>query len=235
MAQDAASQPTSDESASAASSDEPKSSEALDANAPRRHGKWKIFLSALAGIIVGLGFAYLTALGLIEYRAKNMGPKINGWTVNYRRDKADEDILLRAAIAKHLLGAVDRKEAIYYITHDDSQGRRLSGDHRYRMHIAADNFPDVKAFWSLTLYGEDDYMVDNPIKRYSIGDRTQGVQYNDGSLDILIQYKEPGAGQSNWLPAPEGNFSVVFRCFQPKPKGNVLERKWQIPKLERLD
>ena len=49
------------------------------------------------------------------------------------------------------------------------------------------------------------YLVENPINRYSIGDRTPGLQYGaDGSLTIYMQKDSPGADkESNWLPTPD--------------------------------
>ena len=53
--------------------------------------------------------------------------------------------------------------------------------------------PPVGAFWSVTMYDLPDfYLVENPIGRYSVGDRTPGLQYgDDGSLTISIQRDEP--------------------------------------------
>ncbi len=43
-----------------------------------------------------------------------------------------------------------------------------------------DNVPQVEAFWSLTMYDAVNYyLVANSINRYSIGDRTPGIKYND--------------------------------------------------------
>jgi len=61
----------------------------------------------------------------------------------------------------------------------------------------------------------------NPINRYAIGDRTPGLKYNaDGSLDIYIQYENPGKDkESNWLPAPaDDKFSLLLRLLYHKKK-----------------
>ena len=65
----------------------------------------------------------------------------------------------------------------------------------------------------------------NPINRYSIGDRTQGLKYNtDGSLDIYIQHDNPEEDKvSNWHPAPDGKFDLTLRTYIPK--GIVLSGK----------
>ena len=68
------------------------------------------------------------------------------------------------------------------------------------------------------MYDEPDYyLVANPINRYSIGDRTPGLQTAaDGSVTIYMQPNSPGEGkESNWLPAPAGRFRPVLRCYAP--------------------
>ena len=44
--------------------------------------------------------------------------------------------------------------------------------------------------------------VANPIKRYSVSDRSGLLSNADGSVDIYIQNTAPAGHQSNWLPAP---------------------------------
>ncbi len=51
----------------------------------------------------------------------------------------------------------------------------------------------MSGFWSITMYNEKFFFVANPINRYSISAR-QDLQTNpDGSTDIYIQQKSPGA------------------------------------------
>ena len=48
---------------------------------------------------------------------------------------------------------------------------------------------------------------------------------SDGSLDIHIQKDPPGKErQSNWLPAPEGDFNLTLRMYWPKDEQpSILE------------
>ena len=80
-------------------------------------------------------------------------------------------------------------------------GQPLSSDHRYELHLPVP--PPVDAFWSLTMYGVPEfYLVANPIQRYSIGDRTPGLQYGaDGSLTIYMQKDSPGPRKASQLAA----------------------------------
>jgi hypothetical protein len=75
------------------------------------------------------------------------------------------------------------------------------------------------------------FLVENPLNRYSIGDRTSGLKQGaDGSLEIYIQHDNPGPErESNWLPAPEGPFFFAGRFYGPGPA--VLNGTWTLPRL----
>jgi hypothetical protein len=96
--------------------------------------------------------------------------------------------------------------------------------------------PPADAFWSVTMYNMPDfYLVANTINRYSIGDRTPGLKYNpDGSLDIYMQHDSPGPDkESNWLPAPEGDFRPILRMYQPRPE--ALDGTYVLPPIRRVE
>ena len=72
-------------------------------------------------------------------------------------------------------------------------GQPLNGSHRYRLHFAAGQLPPVHAFWSLTAYGADDFLIANPLHRHALGDRDPLVFNADGSLDLWVQAEPPPA------------------------------------------
>ena len=63
----------------------------------------------------------------------------------------------------------------------DSDGQKLSGANKYTLHFTKEQIPPVDAFWSLTLYDKDSYLVDNPLNRYALGDRSNCKLGDDGS------------------------------------------------------
>ena len=124
----------------------------------------------------------------------------------------------RSAAARAGLFGNHGYEANYELVYVDADGEQLNGAHRYELRL--DTMPPVDAFWSLTMYNVPRFLlVANPIDRYSIGDRTPGLNIAaDGSLTIYLQHDSPGAEkESNWLPTPEGDFRPVMRMYQPKP------------------
>jgi hypothetical protein len=70
-------------------------------------------------------------------------------------------------------------------------------------------------------------LVANHINRYSVGDRSRLVANADGSIDIYIQNTAPTGHETNWLPAPTGDFILWLRVYQPGKI--VLDGKYQVP------
>ena len=127
------------------------------------------------------------------------------------------DYDLRAMVTQIGLGALKPEEAMYPLAQVDKNLQKLTGSKDYVLHIPAGELPPVGAFWSLTLYDSDGFLVPNPIDRFVINDRTDLAKNADGSIDIYIQDTEPtNAKQAqNWLPSPDGaNFRLIWRLYQ---------------------
>ena len=145
------------------------------------------------------------------------------------------DYATRAVVAMIGLGANLPADSIYPNAQVDGKGAPLHGQHRYRLHFKAGELPPVKAFWSVTAYGADDYLIDNPLQRHALGDRN-ALRFNaDGSLDLWIQADTPAADQQrNWLPVKAAApFLLNARLYWPKEA--ALSGAWGMPAVERLD
>jgi len=128
--------------------------------------------------------------------------------------------------------ANDAAEAKYFGAYRDSNGEFLDASQAsFELTFPKGQEPPADAFWSLTLYDESTNVVDNPLDRYSIGDRTPGIRHNkDGSLTIYIQSESPGGEkESNWLPAPAGRFTMTLRVYRPQQP--VIDGSWKPPVL----
>lgn len=158
----------------------------------------------------------------------------NGWRIGYDLGEYGTRYEQRALVAKIGLGANSPEDAIYPNIRRDQAGNKLDGNHRYVLHFAKDQLPPARAFWSLTLYNAQQLLSDNPLDRYALGDRDD-LRYNaDGSLDLYIQHSQPADKdqQSNWLPAPDGNFNLFLRLYWPEP--SVLDKQWLPPAIQKL-
>jgi hypothetical protein len=157
----------------------------------------------------------------------------NGWIFPLGLADYGHDYLLRAAVA--FGGYANRpEETIYAARTVDGEGRLMTGAGRYRLHFPPGGLPPADAFWSLSAYDLQRFaLIENPARRYSIGDRTPGLRLNaDGSLDILIQKDAPASEQANWLPVGEGAFSLVLRLYEPRAA--AFDGRFKPPALQRL-
>jgi hypothetical protein len=113
-------------------------------------------------------------------------------------------------------------------------------DRRYTIRFPPGPLPPVNAFWSLTIYDNTGYLVDNPINRYNLGSKDDLVGDADGGLTVRLSVANPhGAGSdetSNWLPIPLGQFSVQFRAYWPDRPIVHSGDGWQmVPVQEQTD
>jgi hypothetical protein len=175
------------------------------------------------------------ALAKLKEAAKNVGKPVNGWNIApMKLGDYGTEYGLRAVVAMIGLGANLAADAIYPNAYVDSDGKPLSGAYRYTVHFDKGQTPPANAFWSLTMYNTDSFLVENPIDRYDIAG-WMPLNYNtDGSLDVYIQHDSPGKDkETNWLPAPEGDFSVTMRLYWPKQE--MLDGTWKPPGIQRVN
>jgi hypothetical protein len=56
---------------------------------------------------------------------------------------------------------------------------------------------------------------------------------DDGSLTLYAGAKSPGTDkESNWLPAPDGQFSLYIRAYWGKQA--TLDGSWKPPAIQRM-
>jgi hypothetical protein len=204
----------------------PDLAQALTTGADAAKQKMETALTAggLAPVVNGWTLTFHS----FDYNLDHLGPGTNddpAWKISDRH----ASYLARALAARGGLWGNHGYEAAYPVTYTDANGDQLDGRNRYTR-FGQD--PPVDAFWSITMYDLPDfYLVDNPINRYSIGDRTPGLRRgSDGSITIVIQHDQP-ADTSNWLPAPAAPFRPLMRLYQPQAA--ILDGTYQLPPITK--
>jgi hypothetical protein len=164
-----------------------------------------------------------------RYNGRSAG---NGWNSPVNNAEWGTDYLNRTATAKSNMFDNLPTETKYIYTDDDSSGKQLNGQNSYAVTFA--KVPPVKGFWSLTLYNDVHFFNPNPLKRYSLGTKNKTLKFNaDGSLTLYAGAKSPGTDkESNWLPAPEGTFSLYIRAYWAEPA--VIDATWQPPIIKMM-
>jgi hypothetical protein len=148
---------------------------------------------------------------------------IGNWGTNY---------LDRAATAEFLLFGNDLSAAKYFDAFTDATGADLTGNgnHAYQLTFPAGAIPQAKRFWSLTAYIPPGItLVPNTASKYAVASYTPGLKTNpDGSITIYLQHSPPAAAlRPNWLPIPQGPFSVILRVYGPL--GNTSSSTYAPP------
>ncbi len=195
----------------------------------------KVEPEMLAAIEAGVGDALLK----IEEKTKTLGEQNNGWMqisgVFGAREAMQGKYLTRAAAASFGLWGNTLEEAFYPACSLDADDEALdTSKYNYVLHFEADQLPPVKAFWSLSMYKlPEQLFIENPINRYVISSATKGLKYgDDGSLTVNLQHESPGAeAESNWLPAPDGPFSLQARLYWPEPE--ALDPLYVLPPVRK--
>lgn len=172
--------------------------------------------------------------GIKEMQETIRGKVVNGWQIALDMGRYGKKYAYRAGWTFYGVGGNLAEDAVYPFGEKDAEGKPFNGANKYTLHFTKAEIPPVNAFWSLTLYDKDAFLVDNPINRYALGDRS-GMKFDDdGSLTLYIQSDSPGTDKgSNWLPAPkDDDFKLALRLYAPKKE--VADGTWVPPAVQRV-
>jgi len=164
----------------------------------------------------------------------NGKPAGNNWNRSVNNAQTGVDYYNRTGTARSNMFDNRPTETQYFYTDIDGDGKPLTGSGIYAVTFAAGQEPPVQGFWSLTLYNEKHLFHPNALNRYSVGTKNKNLKRNDdGSLTVYVGAKSPGADkESNWLPAPDGNFSLYIRAYWGKE--GITGGTWQPPAIKRI-
>lgn len=178
---------------------------------------WKTMLTEIQLKLIKEGQKFSKKLGQWDY----FGEPIGDFNTEYA---------YRALVALAGLGANTVKVALYPKIEQDADGNTLTGEKSYILHF--ESYPQVLegGFWSVTAYGDDDFLIDNPIDRYCINDRS-GLKVKDDSVDVILS-KDAPEDTTNWLPVGDGGFHLYMRIYTPDM--DALET-WTAPTITEID
>lgn len=182
----------------------------------------------------------------------------HGWSV-LRPDIAgnfgdDYGLRMQVAFTGYLM--LTSPSAVYPSWSDGTPSRPLEGQ---ALHIGPDESyiytfsrrPPLQGlgFWSLTAYNSEGFLIENPRKIYTVGDRSEitfpsgkpvygpdASAEDDGPFQILVQPADvapPTNWTQNWLPGPSGggNLSVLLRWYDSAQQ--LLDGKYEYPRVTK--
>jgi hypothetical protein len=193
---------------------------------------WVASSGVVQGVIIGAALAFLTTIVILDSVAKAQTTTANGWNSIRNAGQPGNGPLVRAALQKALPVVNVFEEAAYWTTSVDSAGKKLSGEHAYRLHFPPGRLPPNDAFWSLTATDTAGYMVSNPSGRSSVDDHSGLVTNPDGSVDVLLQPQTPSGPAPNWLPTPAGRFNLMLRAYLPGTA--IVNGAYEVPPVVRV-
>lgn len=180
-----------------------------------RQARWQEMLTALPAKLAAASQQYTVQLGNWKYP----GPPAGEFGTAYA---------YRAAVALEGIGVNLVEEAIYPKASADEKGDALSGEKTYTIH--SDTLPPIleDGFWSVTAYGSDNFLIDNPLNRYCINDHSEVTYNEDGSLDIILSATQP-ENVANWLPVSTDEFHLYMRIYYPDLQALST---WEAPTIQ---
>jgi hypothetical protein len=194
--------------------------------------------------IVAVGLAMGVALFAISSAAKVDALVLHnpaGWQTARGIGEPEAHPLVRAAVTRIGIFANAKEEAIYLQGTTDGAPtfgsalrgefiRKLRGEQRYRV-VGRGDLP--VEFWTLTVYGDDDFLFDHPSRVHSVGS-FDVVRDAEGGFVVELAPTRP-EGAVNWIPTPsEGRFSLTFRLYRPAPELARQLETYALPRLEEV-
>jgi hypothetical protein len=170
------------------------------------------------------------------FQFRNIGLPLPGhWSTQRNGARFGTDYLSRTAMGKANIFVNTPDETTYFYQDLDEQAERLDGSRSYAVTFPPHQLPPVRGFWSLTLYNEHHFFHPNELNRYSLGTKSTNLHHAaDGSLTLTASATPPEDDdlRSNWLPAPDGPFSLYLRAYWPEPP--ILDGTWTPPPITRF-
>lgn len=155
--------------------------------------------------------------------------RVGAWDTNLNTGSAEADASLRAGIALGGLLALNRSETIYFNATTDDDGNQLLSNCSYR--VVGKELPS--RWWSITAYGADNFLIDNPQNRYSFSMATL-PRDADGNYTIQVGGNPSAA---NYLPvgspAESLAFALTLRLYNPTPEAAANVAALHLPAIHR--
>ena len=198
-------------------------------------GRRFVFTDQSSEVQTALRSAISAGKAAVMEDARTRNLFVNGW--DYRQSNVGiwgNDYIRRATVARFGIAANPVEDAAYLQPLTDGDGKPLDGANPHVIHFEPGGTPPAGAFWSLTVYDRDGFLIPNDLNRFGIRSRDEVRHNPDGSLDIFLGPECPDPeGTSNWIPTVPGRLAMSMRIYMPGPE--FLSGRWTPPPVTRLN
>jgi len=180
----------------------------------------KVFMRYAAAILIAIVLGIGSAFGLINLIGSASEIKNGPWRTDLTAGTSVGNIYSRALVSIRGLMALSKSETMYFTAFTDGKGHPL----RDKCSYIIEGRPLAARWWSITLYGQDNFLTPNRLNRYSYS--MTNVRWNpDGTYSIHVS---PTLREGNWLPSAGGrHFTLTIRLYNPEP--SVYEHPESTP------
>jgi len=179
---------------------------------------------------------------LVFQLSSNLINNPNGWATVRGVGSVDADPLTKALIAKVGIFANSKKQAIYLTGFAGEPGiiKRLLSKEKLTSSLKGGTHYQIVGnvhipsnWWSITLYNEQDFLHENPEKRFSFSSFSINAN-KKGKFIIDVSPIRP-VGSINWLPSPDKEgFSLKLRIYEPLPDLYNNISNYELPKILKM-
>lgn len=185
---------------------------------------FRYLLLAILGIAAGIGGAWW----FVRENPLGGNARIGAWTTGQTFGSAAADPVTRAVVSVRGLLALPKDEARYYNAAVDDAGDPLDGRCRYQV----SGGPLPAAWWSITLYGEDGFLVANAADRFSVN----GVSVPRDAAGRWRFTVSPEPLDDLWLPTgARPRIELTLRAYLPQGGGGRDFTQAELPTITKLD
>jgi hypothetical protein len=162
---------------------------------------------ALGALVLGTASAWWAILHAGHQQTFRNGP----WSTSLATGGSDAGMYLRARVAITGLFALTSSQAVYFTAMSDDAGEPL----RQRCTYLVEGTPVAARWWSITAYGDDNFLIANAANRFSFNLANLPLTA-DGTFRVVAG---PSEQSGSWLPTGHGpgGFSLALRVYNPPP------------------
>lgn len=93
-------------------------------------------------------------------------------------------------------------------------------------------YPPNDDFWSLTATDTTGFLVSTPTGRSSVNSHSSHVKNTDGSVEILLQPRQPSGAAQDLLTTPPRRFKLILRVYLPVVA--IVDGDYLVPPVARV-